>query len=123
MTIINLIISKQQAEILQKERYLKFVEYGKIQNFFAYTRYDYTQSMFASINDDNYQLSESGLSLLKKLTMLDNNEAYWSVMHLKNSMSGTQACHNALKLISNKEYVQFSLSTSSNLIYDILYKL
>lgn len=123
MTIINIIISKQQAEFLPKERYLEFVEYGKIQNFFAYIRYDYTQSMFASLNYENYQLSESGLSLLKKLTSLDNNEAYWSVMHLKNKMGEKEACNKALRLITNKDYIQADFNQKSSLSYDILYKL
>ncbi len=43
-------------------------------------------------------------------------------MHLKNKMGEKEACDNALRLINNKEYVQSSLSTSSNLSYDILYK-
>ncbi|PNK59858.1 hypothetical protein [Psychrobacter sp. FDAARGOS_221] len=123
MTIINIIISKQQAEFLPKERYLKFVEYVKIQNFFAYIRYDYTQSMFASLDNQYYQLSESGLSLLKKLTSLDNNEAYWSVMHLKNKMGEKEACDNALRLITNKDYIQADFNQKLSLSYDIIYKL
>lgn len=123
MSTINIIITKQQAEFLPKERYLKFIEYAKIQNFFAYIRYDYTQSMFTSLNYDNYQLSESGLSLLKKLTSLDNNEAYWSVMHLENKMGEKEACDKALRLITNKDYIQADFNQKLSLSYDIIYKL
>lgn len=116
MSNLHIIVSQKIIDFLPKERYLKFTKYTDNENLFVYMRYEHSLGMVNLITNNQYEISERGQYLIKKI-LSNQDYVYWSTIQLTNHMGEEDAVSICLKNIKNKEFIK--ISGMSNIKFNI----